>query len=145
MGGHQRVEDGEADPGRLAGVQGAFLEAVAERRAAHQLHDDPRLAVLDGHIVDGHDGGVVDPGGGPRLALHALVHRAVLALAEVFRYARFLDGHLAVDDLVVGPPHRAHTAVPEPGEQPVAPADQPVHRAVRGARVDGRGRNVRRR
>ncbi|ESU46197.1 hypothetical protein P376_5825 [Streptomyces sp. HCCB10043] len=138
VGGRQRVEDREADPGRLAGVQGAFLEAVAERRAAHQLHDDPRLAVLDHHVVDGDDGGVVDPGCGPRLAPHALVHGAVFALAEVVRYARLLHGHLAVDDLVVGPPDRAHPAVPEPRDQPVAPADQPVRRPVRGARRSGR-------
>ncbi|RDL09177.1 hypothetical protein DER30_2574 [Streptomyces sp. HB202] len=144
MRGGQRVEDREADPGRLAGVEGAFLEAVAERRAAHQLHDDPRLAVLDHHVVDGDDGGVVDPGGGPRLALHALVHGAVFTLAEMVQYARLLDGHLAVDDLVAGPPHRAHPAVPEPRDQPVAPADQPVRRLVRRARRRGRGGDVRR-
>ena len=47
MGGRERAEHVEPDPGGLPDIEGALLETVGERLAVHQLHDDPRLAVLD--------------------------------------------------------------------------------------------------
>lgn len=125
MGRRQRAEHGEADPGRLARIQRALHQPLAQRLAAHQLHHDPGAAVLDHHVMDGDDGGVVDPGRGTRFALHPLVDGLPLTLGEIVGDARLLDRDIAVHDLVMGQPYGAHTSVAEAGDELIAAADEP--------------------
>lgn len=146
VGGVQSIQDLEPDPRRLARAQRALLERRAEGAALDELHDDPRLAVLDRHVMDVDDRGVVQPRRGPRLAPHALEGGRPLPLGQVVGDPRFLDRDLTVDRLVLGPPDRAHAAGTELGQQPVAARDQPararigLHRLLRG---DLRGDGVR--
>ncbi len=119
VGRFEGAEHLEADAGRVPRVEGALLQRVAQRAAGHQLHHDPRLTVDDGHIVHVHDGRVIEPGRRAGLAAHPLEGLLPFAFGKVVRDARFLHGDLAVHRLVLGAPHRAHTAVPELAEQPV--------------------------
>jgi hypothetical protein len=128
---------------RHTGAERALPEHVAQRPALHELHDDPRLPVLDGDVVDVDHGRVVEPGRGARLAAHPLEDRVAFALRQVVGDAGLLDGDLAVDRLVVGAPHGAHPAVAELAQQPVPAGDEPArprgglwrHLRVRGPRV----------
>ncbi len=137
VGRFEGAEHLEADAGRVPRVEGALLQRVAQRAAGHQLHHDPRLTVDDGHIVHVHDGRVVEPGRRAGLAAHPLEGLLPFAFGKVVRDARFLHGDLAVHRLVLGTPHRAHTAVPELAEQPV-----PVSYEASGAEVTRCGGRV---
>ncbi|SCE41278.1 hypothetical protein GA0115245_133721, partial [Streptomyces sp. di188] len=134
--GLQRAEDLQADAGGLARRQRALLlEHRAERAALDEFHHDPRPALDHGDVVDVDHGGVVEPGGGAGLTAHPLEGVVPFTFGKVVGDPGLLDGHLAVDGLVLGTPHGAHAAVAELGEQPVAAGDHPSRAGV------GRGRN----
>ncbi|MEQ4725092.1 hypothetical protein [Nonomuraea sp. B19D2] len=91
--------------------------------AVDQLHHDPGQAVGD-DVVDGHDVHVC-----PQLdgvagftcgALQALV---LLRLRHAGQQLQFLDGHVDVQDLVVGAPDPPEPAGSQYGDQPVTSAD----------------------
>ncbi len=130
MRGLQRAQYLEADSRRVPGPEGALLQRVAHRAALHELHHDPRLAVHDRHVVHVDDGRVVQTRRGACLAAHPLKGVGTFAVGKVVRYTGLLDGDLAVHRLVLGPPHRAHAAVPELGEQPVTACDEPTGAGV---------------
>ncbi len=138
VGRVERAQDGLPDPCRLPGLQGPLVEDLGQGPAPQELHHDPRPVVLHHDVVEGHHGGVVDPGRRPRLAPHALVGGAALGGGEVLRDAGLLDGHVTVHDLVPGPPHRAHAARAQAFEQPVATAQQPPGTGLRRRRRTGR-------
>ncbi len=116
-----------ADLGGLAGLQGAVLaDHVRQRAAVDQLHHDPRPAVLLQHVVDGDHAGVLDPGGGAGLPLHPGVEDLQLVLGQVAD-GQFLDGDLAVEHPVPGPPDGTHATPAEPLPQLVPVGQQPLH------------------
>ena len=93
-------------------------------------------------VVHGDHGGVLDPGRGAGLALHPQVDLLPFRGVQVVGDPRLLDRDLAVHDLVVRPPDRAHTAVAEPADEPIASADPtpllgPAHRGWHRYRLLG--------
>ena len=67
---------------------------------------------------------VRQPGRDPALAHRALTDRVGGILAQPFGGDHLLDGHLAVEELIAGQPHRAHAATTDPGQQAVSPGNQ---------------------
>ena len=93
------------------------LSRSADAAAGQQLHHDVGLALVLPDVVDrGHVGVGGEAGGGPRLALEALARAVVLAEVR----GQHLDGHGAVQDLVVGLPDARHPAVGDVPDHPVA-------------------------
>ncbi len=126
VGGGQRVHDLGADVGHLVRVEGAALaQHVVQGGAVDQFHDDQRASVDLGDVVHGHDSGVPDPGGRAGLALHPHPQALEFGAVGVDVGAQFLDGDLAAEDLVGGPPDHAHAAAAQLGQDPVAPGEQP--------------------
>ncbi len=111
----------EADVGGLTGRQGAVLAYhVGQRAAVDEFHHDPRPAVLFEHVVDGDDARVLDPGGGPGLALHPGLEDLQVLLREVAD-RQLLDGHLPVQHFVHGPPDGPHPAASQTLAERVPP------------------------
>lgn len=107
MAGHQCVEYGQADAGRLRGGQGALFtyDVVEGRRAGHVLHHHPRKAVLlDDVVHGGHMRVIAQPGGQACLTPCPGHARDQLRLGQIPRYGDFLDGDLAGEVQVVGEP-----------------------------------------
>ncbi len=130
VGHAQRPDQREADPRGLAGVDGSFgRDAVRERIAVDQLHDDvrqPGAGVLDDVVHDDHVR-VDQLGHGPGLpqrplAAHLRVGggRAGFVAAEV----EFLDGDLPVEQFVRRLPDGAHAAAAQPVTDAITPGDQ---------------------
>ncbi|CAM5472701.1 hypothetical protein SRIMM317S_05571 [Streptomyces rimosus subsp. rimosus] len=59
------------------------------------------------------------------LPLQARVQQALFTLGQFAGRPDLLDGDLAGQQLVPGPPHHAHPAPAQLGAQPVAPRQQP--------------------
>jgi hypothetical protein len=81
----------------------------SNRWACRRLQDQPRLAAVLDRVEDRHDGGVVDPGGDPRLAQRPVARLRDLPGGQTAEL-HALQGHVAVEQLVGGPPDRAHAA-----------------------------------
>ena len=96
------------------------LDLLVQRTGADELHDDPGPAVLLDHVVHGHDAGVAEPRGGPRLPEGALVLDLALLVGEAVREDHFLDRDVAAEGLVPGMPDGAHAAAAYLGEQAIA-------------------------
>ena len=85
-------------------------------------------------VVDGHDVGVAESGGGSGLAEEALGRAA----GAVGALQQQLDGNLALEHLVVGLVDDAHAAGTELAQQPVL-AELPDRRPVESRRLVGGG------
>ena len=92
---------------RLLGLPICHLEFAARNSlgqvaALDELHAEVRLAVVDADLVDRHDAGVVEAGGGLRLQAEALhvVSGSELTGEDHFQGNRAVEAHLAcfVDD-----------------------------------------------
>ena len=70
-----------------------------------QLHHDQGPAVVLHHVVDGDRPGMVEPGRGPCLPQDGLPEIGLRTAAGHDREPDLLDGHIAVQQLVAGPPH----------------------------------------
>ena len=70
--GLKTLRDFFAEFEELVHWQRPTRDAVAQRFAFEQFHDDEELAVLMGNFVDGADVRVIERGGGARLALKSL-------------------------------------------------------------------------
>ena len=96
------------------------LQALVDRAAGQQLHDDERAGRVAGglaDVVDRHDVGVVaDARGGTGLAGEALAGGVVGGQ----RGGEDLDRHLAPEDLVGRGVHGSHPAVGDVAQHPVA-------------------------
>ena len=137
------------DPGRLARRQGArALDDRGEILAVDQLHDDERAGRVLAVVVDADDVRVVERGGGLGLVAEA---RAEVGVAAIFG-TEDLDGHIAVELVVVAAIDPGHAALTQQLHEPVAPAeDRPdlaqinldcgtwTANAAGGARRAGRG------
>jgi hypothetical protein len=93
--GAQAVQQLERDPRGLGGRQRSPRQALRERLAFEELHDDVGLARLLADLEDLAHVGVVDPRGGARLAAQALACLLVAALVR-----DHLDGDDATQVLV---------------------------------------------
>jgi hypothetical protein len=123
--GGERLQDRGADGPGLARLQHpALAQHVVERGPVDELHDDDGAALMLGHVVDGDDPRVPYPGGRSCLTLHPYVQIGQFRPGRVVVRPQFLDGHLAAEDLVDGPPDDAHAAAAQLAHDSVA-AGQP--------------------
>ncbi len=124
----QQVQADLRGPAR--GQHPVLADHLAQRTGLDQLHHDPRPVVLLDHVVDGDGGGVPDPGDRLGLGEGAGHQPAPLVLVHTGREPQLLHRDVAAQHLVLGPPDRAHAALPEHGRQPVAAREQPPGRPV---------------
>ncbi|WP_344272797.1 hypothetical protein [Actinomadura napierensis] len=97
-------------PGGLGDRQRAGRsEPVIQRRGADELHHDPRVAVLHDDVVDRDDGRVADLRGRAPPAAPA-PHGGEARLVEAVRQQDLLHRDVASEQVVAGPPDRAHAA-----------------------------------
>ncbi len=123
--GGQRAQHPQADPGGLARLDAAdVLDLVGQRVALDELHHDPRPAVVVEHVVQGDDGGVVDPRRRARLGPGTGEQNGLLALGHVQRGRQLLDGDGTVQQLVVRAPHPAHATAADDVDEPVAAREE---------------------
>lgn len=121
----QRAQHPQPDPCGLGRFEAPLLlDLVGQRVALHQLHDDPRPVVVFQHVMDGDDGRVVDPGGGPRLGVGPGEQPGPLALGDVQRGCQLLDRDGAVQHLIVGTPNPAHATAADGFDKPVAAREE---------------------
>jgi hypothetical protein len=115
----------------------AAADVLAQRRAAHQLHDEVGVLVRLGDLVDDDDVGVVELRGGAGLAQEATggVADVVAALLDE------LDGDGAAEHFVLGPVDDAHAARAERLTDEVAPDLAPLQ--PRRCAAGGVGQRVR--
>ena len=109
----ERVGERDPDFEDLFIAQRFSRDQLGEGVALDQLGDQVEGVLLGTGLVQGDDRGMGQAGGGERLARGSL---AVFAGGERDR----LDGHFAVEQLVVGAPHDPEAAGTEALEQPVA-------------------------
>lgn len=146
MRGPQRGDHAQTDTGRLLGREGpAVREQVGERGSRHVLHDDAgptvtgaapdtvrvavRVAVhmVVHDVMDDDHVRVRDPGRAPGLAARAFVQGDEVVGRQMRLHMQPLHRDLAVEDLVPGPPHRAHATAAYLLREPVAPGDEPPY------------------
>lgn len=121
MGGGERAENAHADPGRLVDRQRMpIADGPFQGRARQSLHDEPGPLLLDDHVVDGDDRGMLEPGGQVGLPERGGVGLLPSDGVEVRREPYLLDRHVTAERLVGGKPDRARPALGEGVEQPVA-------------------------
>ena len=138
--GDDRLEQGQRPRGRHRGL---LAQDVAEGVARDVLHhQEDRVGAVGGVValvVDTHDVGVVEAGGGARLTHEALGELLVVAEPGVHHLDR--DG--AVEPGVGGLVDTGHATASHPGEDAVAAVQQPSDQGVarrRRARLRGRAR-----
>ena len=145
LGGHVAMHDA-AVVGRLQGGQQVALDgarrgrresalapdALLQRLARHVLHHDVRGSRRAAAVVDGDHVGVVQGGGGPRLAVKA--SHELLVVGEAL--AQDLDRHQPVQGGVARQEDLGHAAAAQAPHHAVAAGDQPAVRRIGGA---GRG------
>ena len=100
-------------------------EHLVQGLGVDQLHDDPGTAFVLGYVVHGHDGRVVEPGGGLGLAQRPLIRVGPLLIGERIGDLDLLDRHITVKELIAGTPDHAHGAAADGGLQAVPPGDHP--------------------
>ena len=120
--GVQRGEDLQAYLGRLRGGERPLLpQDVTQRLIRQKLHDDPRVIVFLDDVVDEDHVAVIQPCGDLRFPDGATAGCLTLAVGEAGRPDDLFHRHVTVEELVAGPPHDAHPAVPDDLAEPVAP------------------------
>ena len=92
---------------QLARREAAVAGHAVQRAALDELHDDEAAALVFAHFVDLADEGVIERGGGQRLAAQPLAGLRLVLHA----LRQHLDGDLALEDRVVGQVHLAHAAL----------------------------------
>jgi hypothetical protein len=122
------LEDGEQlepDRGGLVGRQGAVgLDHLGQGPGRDQLgHDEEVVAVPHG-VEDGDGARERELDGGPGLAQQRRPGGLLLAGREL----DLLDGDVAAQDGVLGPPDCSGAALPEPCRQRVPPGDDALRR-----------------
>jgi len=96
---------------------GSFGDGVCEGATAHEAHDIERSAVWGvSGVIDGHDARVIEGRGHTRLIGESLCGTRVCG--EIG--ADDLEGDVAVEDVVVGDEHVAHTAAPDEPSEDIA-------------------------
>ena len=103
VGNLNRVLDDVVD------FQSAGVEAILQRLAVQQRHDDERLAVVFPHIVHGADIGVIERRGDTRLTPEAVERGAILRIL----LREELHGDFAAESRVDRPVDGSHTTAPE--------------------------------
>jgi hypothetical protein len=137
VGGTEGIGHLGADGEYGVELEGPVLVEVGPHGGAdHQLHDDGVDAVLGEGVVDRDDGGVGQPGGGDGLAPESLDEGMVAGQVRV----EDLDGDLAGQHLVGGPPDLGHTARRDRVVQPVPTGQDPSGPKFTGRRGSGAGR-----
>jgi hypothetical protein len=123
--GGERGRDLARDAQRVDRGQPAHaLQTLVERLALEQLHHDERRAVgVVAEVVDLHDAGVGDRGGGARFIEEARDHLGILRE----RREENLHRRAATEQRVLGEVDRAHAALPEGADDAVATDDVPQH------------------
>ena len=123
----QGAEDAEGDLQGLGQGNGLAGDPLRQRLAGEQLHHQIELASIFGELVDVADVGVVDAGGGARLAEEALPQPRVVG-----RLADALDGDRAVQSVVMRCVHHAHPALTQLASDAVATDDLRLEGRVHG-------------
>ncbi len=121
---------------KAARIWSPTLAACWRRQRAVRLHDLPQRPgsglnsmtihgppVVFDDVVDRHHVRVAQPGRGPRLAQRPLPEHLTLMLGHVGGRGYLLDSDLAGEDVIVGEPHGAHTAVAERRDQVITARD----------------------
>jgi hypothetical protein len=126
VGGTERADELPADRRHLCGGQRAVrVDDLLQRAGPDELHDDPGPAVLFDDVVHGHDAGMVQPCGGPRLPLGALVEYRAVFVAQPAVDQDLFDRHVPVQHLVPGAPDGAHATLADMRQQPVTTGQHP--------------------
>ncbi|MDD7967627.1 hypothetical protein PGB27_19985 [Actinomycetospora sp. DW7H6] len=132
--GQRRPERDDVDDRQRTGA-----DALRERVALDELHDEVGAAVLVADVVDGDEPRVRQAGEREHLAAVAGL-LALLDVADLLggvggiarlgvrgrdgaRRVEHLDGHVAAEELVAGPENVGGTATPDEVAERVAPAD----------------------
>ncbi len=111
--GRQRVGRLTEHLGRpVRGQRPLGAQVAREVGAVDVLHHQVLLVAVLDEVVDGHDVGVAQTGGQPRLALGALGPLAGVGVLAGHR-AQTLDRHGAPEHLVAAEPDGAHSAAPD--------------------------------
>ena len=113
--GLQRRQHPQRDPERLSDRNALAGETLLECLAFQQLHDEVEFPALFSELVDMADVGMVDACCGPGLAQQTLAQRRVSG-----GIPDPLDGHVAVQAVVVGGVHHSHAALAQPAGHTVA-------------------------
>lgn len=128
VGGVERAEDGEPDPGGLGvGQRPAPGECGLQRLALDQLHDDPGKFAVEEYVVNRHGRRMVDLGGGPGLVRQPPHGPPPLLVLRIPGQTGLLDGDVPLFPLallIASPPHRAVRPGADPLDEPVTPTDQ---------------------
>src|SRR5262245_32231700 len=123
----------------FAKAEAAPLEPVREADAVHQLGNEIERVVVAADVVNGDDARMMEPGGGPRLAQETLF----IGRAEDLAGPGELQGHVALQLGVPGPPHGAKGAGAEQVAQLVTAkaCERRLRAAVRrgGQRLEVKG------
>ena len=120
VGGRQGAGDLRGDPGGLARRERPVpAHDRGQVLPVDELHDDERAVLVLAEVVDGHDVGMVERGGGERLLAEA---RAEVRIATVLG-AEDLDRDVAIELGVVGAVDAGHAPLPEELHQPIPPAE----------------------
>jgi hypothetical protein len=105
----------------------------------NELHDDPGSAVVFGHVVDGNDPAMAEPGCRPGLAERPLVGVGSLVVVEGLADQDFLNGDIPVEQLVIRTPHHAHGPAADGFGKPVPTRDDPAAHWVHNRKIHGGG------
>ena len=120
MGGVERLGQLVRDVDHLAHGQQRAARGGVQRLALDVLHHDEDAAVGVADLVDLADEGMIERGGGERLAPQPLARDGV----RLGRGRQQLDGDAALEARVLGEKHLAHAAGAERREDAVAAGEQ---------------------
>ncbi len=110
VGDLQRVEHGERRRHGFAGGQAPVAtQPLLEALAVDVLHGDVRARVGPAAVVDGHDGGVVEPGA----ACASMRKRSTNSASSRQLDLEHLHGDMRPQRLVLGQVHVGHAAAAE--------------------------------
>lgn len=114
----------------LRGEWSGLGDVVGQRGPLDEFHDDPQPVLGLDQVMDAHHMRVRYPRDRTRLT-DRTTHPDPLLFVAVGEDVEFLDGDRAVQQLVMGPPDRAHTASAEDVVEQIPAGDQPSRTAFR--------------
>jgi hypothetical protein len=110
VGGVERVQHGEADPGRRRrGIRTVLIDDLVQGTGRHVLHHDPREVVGMHDVVDADHVRMVQAGGAAGLPQRTVAQPGPFGVRHPVRRDELLHGDVAVEHLVAGHPDPAHT------------------------------------